>query len=57
MKILVTEPVIRERLKVYASQTLPVAEAYRAKGILVEIDGVGEVDAVESRLKAGLGRA
>ena len=52
-----TEPVIRERLKVYATQTLPVAEAYREKGILVEIDGLGEVDAVESRLKAGLGRA
>jgi adenylate kinase len=46
-----TEQVIRERLNVYASQTLPVAEAYRAKGILVE------VDAVESRLRAGLGRA
>jgi adenylate kinase family enzyme len=45
------------RLKVYTAQTLPVAEAYRAKGILVEVDGLGEVDAVESRLKAGLGRA
>jgi adenylate kinase len=52
-----TEQVVRERLKVYASQTLPVAEAYRAKGILVEVDGLGEVDAVESRLMAGLGRA
>lgn len=51
-----TEQVIRERLKVYTSQTLPVAEAYRSKGILVEIDGSGEVDAVGSRLKAGLGR-
>jgi adenylate kinase len=49
-----TEQVIRERLKVYTSQTLPVAEAYRAKGILVEVDGVGEVDAVGSRLTAGL---
>ena len=52
-----TEQVIRERLKVYTSQTLPVAEAYRAKGILVEVDGLGEVDAVEHRLRAGLGRA
>jgi adenylate kinase len=51
-----TERVIRERLKVYATQTLPVAEAYRAKGILAEIDGLGEVDTVESRLAAGLGR-
>jgi adenylate kinase len=52
-----TEQVIRERLKVYTSQTLPVADAYRAKGILVEVDGLGDVDAVESRLRAGLGRA
>jgi len=51
-----TEQVIRERMKVYAGQTLPVAEAYRAKGILVEVDGFGEVDAVRSRLTSGLGR-
>src|SRR5512143_1244701 len=52
-----TEEVIRERLKVYASQTVPVAEAYRARGILVEVNGLGEVDAVGARLRAGLGRA
>jgi len=51
-----TEQVIRERMKVYAGQTLPVADAYRAKGILVEVDGFGEVDAVRSRLTSGLGR-
>lgn len=52
-----TERVIRERMKVYADQTLPVAEAYRAKGILIEIDGFGDVDAVRARLTSGLGRA
>lgn len=51
-----TEQVIRERMKVYAGQTLPVADAYRAKGILVEVDGFGEVEAVRSRLTSGLGR-
>ena len=51
-----TEDVIRERLKVYASQTVPVASAYRAKGLLAEIDGLGEVAEVGNRLKAGLGR-
>ena len=51
-----TEKVIRERMKVYAGQTLPVAAAYRAKGILVEIDGFGEVDAVGARLLSGLGK-
>ncbi len=51
-----TEQVIRERMKVYAEQTLPVAEAYRSRGLLIEIDGFGEVDAVRSRLTSGLGR-
>jgi len=51
-----TEQVIRERMKVYAEQTLPVAEAYRSRGLLIEIDGFGGVDAVRSRLTSGLGR-
>jgi len=50
-----TEQVIRERMKVYANQTLPVAEAYRSRGILIEIDGMGAVDAVRTRLTSGLG--
>jgi len=50
------EAVIRNRLKVYTDQTLPVADAYRAKGVLVEIDGSGEVEDVRARLNAGLGR-
>ena len=50
------EAVIRDRLKVYTDQTLPVADAYRAKGVLLEIDGSGEVDDVKARLNAGLGR-
>ena len=52
-----TEKVIRERLRVYAAQTAPVADAYRAKGILAEIDGVGDVDTVFARLRSGLGKA
>lgn len=51
------EDVIRERLRVYAEQTLPVAAAYRAKGILAEIDGLGEMDAVSARLQSGLSKA
>jgi adenylate kinase len=50
-----TEQVIRERMKVYADQTIPAADAYRAKGILVEIDGFGDIDVVRTRLEAGLG--
>ena len=51
-----TERVIRERMKIYSAQTLPVANAYRDKGLLVEVDGFGEVDAVRARLNAGLGK-
>lgn len=51
-----TEQVIRERMKVYADQTLPVADAYRAKGILIEVDGFGDVRDVRARLRSGLGR-
>ena len=43
--------VIRERLQVYAELTAPVAEAYRARGLLVEIDGHGSPDAVAERLQ------
>jgi adenylate kinase len=51
-----TEQVIRERMKVYAEQTLPVAAAYRSRGLLIEIDGLGEIDAVRSRLSSGMER-
>ncbi len=50
-----TEQVIRQRLKVYTDQTLPVAETYRSRGLLVEIDGIGEIDAVRSRVTSSLG--
>lgn len=50
------EQVIRERMKVYADQTLPVADAYRAKGLLVEVEGGGTIDAVRARLTSGLER-
>lgn len=49
-----TEEVIRERLRVYAAQTVPVAEAYGNRGLLLEIDGTGEPEAVRTRLEAGI---
>lgn len=49
-----TEQVIRERMTVYRNQTVPVAQAYREQGVLVEIDGLGGIDDVGSRLKAEL---
>ena len=38
------------RLQVYWTQTAPVAEFYRTKGLLREVDGVGTVDEVKSRI-------
>ncbi|ROR73545.1 adenylate kinase [Bogoriella caseilytica] len=49
-----TEPVIRRRLAVYAEQTAPLAALYAEKDLLVQVDGVGEMDEVTERLLAAL---
>ena len=41
-----TEDVIRRRQELYAEQTAPLIEVYRDRGLLVEVDGMGEVDEV-----------
>ena len=45
-----TEDVIRRRQEVYADQTAPLIDVYRDRGILVEVDGLGEVDEVTQRI-------
>jgi adenylate kinase len=45
-----TEDVIRRRQEVYREQTEPLIEVYRKRGILVEVDGLGEVDEVTKRI-------
>ncbi len=45
-----TEEVIRRRQEVYAEQTEPLIEVYRGRGIIVEVDGMGEVDEVTERI-------
>jgi adenylate kinase len=45
-----TEEVIRRRQEVYAEQTEPLIQVYRERGILVEVDGMGEVDEVTQRI-------
>jgi adenylate kinase len=42
--------VIRRRQEVYAEQTAPLIDVYRDRGILVEVDGMGEVDQVTQRI-------
>jgi adenylate kinase len=49
-----TEEVIRRRQEVYLEQTEPLIEVYRERGILVEVDGMGEVDDVTARIFAAL---
>ena len=48
------EETIRVRLQVYADQTEPLLEVYRSRGLLVEVDGLGEVDEVSERVFAAL---
>ena len=45
-----TEDVIRRRQEVYTEQTEPLIGVYRERGILVEVDGMGEVDDVTQRI-------
>ena len=42
--------VIQNRIDTYNTSTAPVADHYRAQGKLVEIDGVGDIAEVTSRL-------
>ncbi len=45
-----TEEVIRRRQEVYAEQTEPLIAVYRDRGLLVEVDGMGEIDVVTHRV-------
>jgi adenylate kinase len=45
-----TEEVIRRRQEVYAEQTEPLIEVYRDRGLLIEVDGLGEIDEVTDRV-------
>jgi len=49
-----TEDVIRRRQEVYLEQTEPLIAVYRERGILVEVDGMGEVDDVTTRIFGAL---
>lgn len=49
-----TEDVIRHRLGLYHEQTAVVVNRYRERGIVSEVDGLGEVDDVTARLLDGL---
>lgn len=52
-----TEDVIRHRLDVYAQETAPIATVYADRRLLTQVDGIGEVEDVTSRLLAAIGTA
>ena len=45
-----TEEAIDRRLELYEQETVPIIEYYRARGMLAEVDGVGDGDDVFERL-------
>ena len=49
-----TEEVIRHRQSVYAQETAPLAAIYRERGLLRQVDGMGDMDAVSVRVQAVL---
>lgn len=49
-----TEEVIRERQAIYRKETAPLAELYARRGLLVQVDGMGEVDDVAARIDEAL---
>ncbi|NLT28901.1 MAG: adenylate kinase [Propionibacterium sp.] len=48
------EDAIRRRLEVYDAETRDLLEVYRERGLLVEVDGLGEIDAVGERIREAL---
>jgi len=49
-----TAEVIQERLRVYAEATAPVAQFYARRGLLTQVDGIGEVADVTERIATAL---
>jgi adenylate kinase len=48
------EEIIRHRLNVYNDETAPLLDFYGGKGLLTTIDGIGEVDDVNTRILAAI---
>ena len=49
-----TEDVVRRRQEVYHDQTAPLIDVYRDRGLMIEVDGMGEVDEVTKRIFTAL---
>jgi adenylate kinase len=49
-----TEDVIRYRQQVYVEQTAPLIQTYASRGLIVNVNGMGDVDEVTARIGAAL---
>ena len=49
-----TEEAIRHRQEVYARETAPLIPVFRERGILIEVDGLGDIDEVSTRIREAL---
>jgi adenylate kinase len=49
-----TEDAIHHRQQVYGRETTPLIAVYRDRGLLIEVDGLGEIDDVSSRISDAL---
>jgi adenylate kinase len=49
-----TEETIRHRLELYSRETAPLIPVFRDRGLLVEVDGLGEIDDVADRIATAL---
>ncbi|OFL66472.1 MULTISPECIES: adenylate kinase [unclassified Brevibacterium] len=49
-----TEDVIRHRMDVYEEQTQPLTDIYRRRGLLRQVDGLGEIEAITERIMKAL---
>jgi adenylate kinase len=45
---------LRNRLHVYEEQTAPLISVYEARGLLVKVDGLGEIAEVTKRITDAL---
>jgi adenylate kinase len=49
-----TEEAIRHRQEVYARETTPLIAVYEERGLLIQVDALGEIDDVTARIQESL---
>lgn len=52
-----TQDTVKDRLDVYEKQTEPLINYYKKQGVILKIDGNGEIDQVFKKIKGALGAA